>query len=191
MLKLHICKGKSPYNWFENSALAFLNIDRATNSNTVTLTCIVITPHVFLCHCDLVTGQNMVWHKYSITNRSLKVWHPGGRPVAGYARLTSKSPLFSQAQTYFRKGVHISVKMHRIVMTLCQKDVKLFSASIGHKHLVSKLNTWVHFEDYQKVSSMYRKLALRTCDARWRSQPRPPSQEHKPVSAQLLWLYIH
>ena len=128
--------------------------------------------------------------------------------------LSLESPLFSWAQTYFRKGVHISVKMHRIEMTLCQKDVKLFSASIGHKHLVSKLNTWVHFEDYQKVSYMYRKLSLRTCDARWRSQPsynnrnpalgvlwscatgrpaqgcdyciysqpRPPSQEHKPVT---------
>ena len=82
--------------------------------------------------------------------------------------LSSESPLFSEAQTYFRKGVHISVKMHRIDMTLCQRDVKQFSASIGH-------------------NSMYRKLSLRTCDARWRSQPRPPSQ-HKPVSAQLLWL---
>ena len=101
--------------------------------------------------------------------------------------LSSESPLFSQAQTYFRKGVHISVKMHRIDMTLCQRDVKQFSASIGHKQLVSKLNTRVHFDDYRKVNSMYRKLSLRTCDARWRSQPRPPSQ-HKPVSAQLLWL---
>ena len=99
--------------------------------------------------------------------------------------LSSKSPLFSQAQTYFRKGVHISVKMHRMDMTLCQRDVKQFSASIGHKQLVSKLNTRVHFEDYRKVNSMYRKLSLRTCDARWRSQPRPPSQ-HKPVSAKLL-----
>ena len=102
--------------------------------------------------------------------------------------LSSESPLFSQAQIYFRNEVHIFVKMHRIEMQLCQKDIKLFSASIGHKYLVSKLNTWVHFEDYKKVSSMYRKLSLRTCDARWRSQPRPPSQEHKPVSAQLLWL---
>ena len=47
--------------------------------------------------------------------------------------LSSESPLFSQAQTYFRKGVRISVKMHRIDMTLCQSDVKQFSASIGHK----------------------------------------------------------
>ena len=69
--------------------------------------------------------------------------------------------------------------------------VKLFSASIGRKQSVSKLNAWVYFEDYQKVISMYRKLSLRTCDARWRSQPRPPSQEHKPVSAQLLWLHTH
>ena len=47
----------------------------------------------------------------------------------------------------------------------------------------------MHFKDYRKVNSMYRKLSLRTCDARWRLQPRPPSQ-HKPVSAQLLWLPI-
>ena len=58
-----------------------------------------------------------------------------------------------------------------------QKDMKPFSASIGHKQLASKLNTWVHFEDYQKVSSMYRKVSWRTCDAGWRSQPRLPSQE--------------
>ena len=38
----------------------------------------------------------------------------------------SESPLFSQAQTYFRNGVLISIKMRRIEMTLCQTDVKLF-----------------------------------------------------------------
>ena len=134
----------------------------------------------------------MVWHKYRITNRSPSVWHPGGRPVVGYARRSSLlgvTAVFA-GTNLCPKWVNISVKMHRIEMTLTQKDVKLFSATIGHKHLVSKLNTWVHFEDYQKVSSLYRKLSLRTCDARWRSQARPPIQEPKPVSAQLLWLHI-
>ena len=140
----------------------------------------------------------MVWHKYGITNRSHGVSlnsNAAGTLAVGASLdtpadpLSSESPLFSQAQTYFRNGVHISVKMRRIEMTLCQKDIKLFSASIGRKQSASKLNTWVHFEDYQKIISMYRKLSLRTCDARWRSQPRPPSQEHKPVSAQLFWLW--
>ena len=139
----------------------------------------------------------MVWHKYGITNRSHGVSlnsNAAGTLAVGASLdtpadpLSSESPLFSQAQTYFRNGVHISVKMRRIEMQLCQKDVKLFSASIGRKQSASKLNTWVHFEDYQKIISMYRKLSLRTCDARWRSQPRPPSREHKPVSAQLFWL---
>ena len=175
---------------------AFLNIDRATNSNTFILTCILITSRVFLCRCMFVPGKNMVWHKYRITNHSPCVplncsWHPGGWRVVGYARRRS-SPLGVTAvfAGTNRNGVLISVKMRRIEMTLCQKDVKLFSAFIGRKQAVRKLNTWVHFDDYQKVISMYRKLSLWTCDARWRSQHRPPSQERKPVSAQLLWLTI-
>ena len=70
--------------------------------------------------------------------------------------------VFASTNLFPKRGPN-PPKMHRIEMTLCQKDVKPFSASIGHKQLASKLNTWVHFEDYQKVSSMYRKLSLRTC----------------------------
>ena len=87
----------------------------------------------------------------------------------------SDSPLFSQGEICLRNGVLISVKMCRVNMTLCQKDTKPLSASIGHKQLLSKLNMRLHFEDYQKVSSMHRKLSLQTCDVRWRLQPRPPS----------------
>ena len=63
---------------------------------------------------------------------------------------------------------------------MCQKYVKLYFASIGRKQSVRKLNTLVHFEDYQKVISMYileiilanlwRSLALATPPIQSRTQ---------------------
>ena len=66
-------------------------------------------------------------------------------------------------------------------MTLCQKDVKLFSASIGRKQSVSKLNMsafWrlpkSHFHVQEIIIvDLWRSLVLAT----------PPTQECKPMSA--------
>ena len=167
-----------------------------SNSNIFTLICILVTSRVFLCHCVWITSQ-----KYGLAYDCKPLphclfefgssWHPGGRRVVRYAR---RSPLPSlvnglrniawQLKTNLRSAVHSSCPS---VAYIRRENSSHFSSL--YLRLRSKSPTGdPAFWRLSKISSMDGKLLLRTCDARWRSQPRPPSQEHKPVSAQSLWL---